>query len=348
MGDGGSLEHRIRFIMSGLLHRRPSLSVRLATAAVAAVSMAAGVACVSASASSQGAAPANPDGAPAAAATPASSQDGALERTLQATLDDPKSLDVEVENGSITVVRDDSLKSMQVTVVVGDRSDGRSDSDSYRAAVQGAALVAERDSSGQVKIRVNLPGLGLFRSNHPSTKVTVRTPVLSSVRAESMNGSIRTEGDLGKLVLETMNGSIDAAGAASVVEADSNNGSISIAGTMTSVKAETTNGSVDISGVMSSARAETANGKIRIAVPEGSKAVIDAESVNGGITLEIPASWDGAIDASTTNGRLRITDIDGTTTPDVIGATFRREAASGSPAKAKLDVANGPITLKRS
>ena len=135
-------------------------------------------------------------------------------------------------------------------------------------------------------------------------------------------------GDLGKLALETMNGSIDAAGAASVV-------------------AKTTNGSVEISGATASARAETMNGKIRIAVPEGSKAVIDAESVNGGITLEIPASWDGEIDASTTHGRLRITDIDGTTTPDITGATFRREAASGSPAKAKLDVTNGSITLKR-
>jgi DUF4097 and DUF4098 domain-containing protein YvlB len=293
--------------------------------------MAASVACVSVSTSSQGATPAKPDAAPPAVAAPANpkaSQDDALERTLQATLDDPKSLDVDVENGSITVVRDDSLKSMQVTVVVGDRSEGRSASDRYRATVRGATLVAERNSSGQVKVRVKLPGLGLIRTNPPSTKVTVRTPGLSGVRAESMNGSIRTEGDLGKLALETTNGSIDAAGAASVV-------------------AKTTNGSVEISGATSSARAETANGKIRIAVPEGSKAVIDAESVNGGITLEIPASWDGAIDASTTNGRLRITDIDGTTTPDITGATFRREAASGSPAKAKLDVTNGSITLKR-
>jgi DUF4097 and DUF4098 domain-containing protein YvlB len=314
--------------------------------------MAAGVAC--ASVAKTDATPASAQQAPApsapmpAANAPAASPGGSAERTLQASLDDPKSLDVEVENGSITVVRDDSLKSMQVTVVVGDRSDSRSDSDSHRAAVQGATLVAERDSSGQVKVRVKLPGLGIIRINPPSTKVTVRTPGLSGVRAESMNGGIRTEGDLGKLVLETTNGSIDAAGAASVVEADSNNGSISIAGTMTSVKAESTNGNVDISGATSSARAETANGKIRIAVPEGSKAVIDAESVNGGITLEIPESWDGAIDASTTNGRLRVTDIDGTTTPDVTGATFRREAASGSSAKAKLDVTNGSITLKRS
>jgi beta-lactamase regulating signal transducer with metallopeptidase domain len=352
MGDGGSLEQRIRFIMSGSLQHRPSLPVRLATVAVAALSMAAGVAC--ASVAKTDATPASAQQAPApsapmpAANAPAASPGGSAERTLQASIDDPKSLDVEVDNGSITVIRDDSLKSMQVTVVVGDRSDSRSDSDSHRAAVQGATLVAERDSSGQVKVRVNLPGLGLFRNNPPSTNVTVRTPGLSGVRAESMNGSIRTEGDLGKLALETINGSIDAAGAASVVEADSNNGSISIAGTMTSVKAESTNGNVDISGAMASARAETANGKIRIAVPAGSKAVIDAESVNGGITLEIPASWDGAIDASTTNGRLRVTDIDGTTTPDVLGATFRREAASGSSAKAKLDVTNGSITLKRS
>ena len=321
MGDGGSLEQRIRFIMSGSLQRRPSLPVRLATVAVAAVSMAAGVACVSVSTSSQGAAPANPR----------ASQESALDRTLQASFDDPKSLDVEVENGSIMVTRDDSLKSIQVSVAVGGNSSEHPDPDDYRAAVQGAKLVAARDSAGRVTVRVDVPeSKGLVRRNPPMTQVTIRTPALSDVRAESMNGSIRTEGELGKLLLETLNGSIDAIGAGSAVEAES------------------VNGSVDISGAMSSVKADTTNGRIRISVPSGSNAVIDAESVNGSIAVEIPAQWDGAIDASTTVGSIQVTDIDGTTTNDFMGATFRRKAASASPAKAKLDVTNGSITIKRS
>ncbi|MBU3729866.1 MAG: M56 family metallopeptidase, partial [Phycisphaerales bacterium] len=56
MGDGGSLEQRIRFIMSGSLQHRPSPAARLATVAVAAASMAASVACVSVSTSGRGAA----------------------------------------------------------------------------------------------------------------------------------------------------------------------------------------------------------------------------------------------------------------------------------------------------
>jgi beta-lactamase regulating signal transducer with metallopeptidase domain len=321
MGDGGSLEQRIRFIMSGSLQRRPSLPVRLATVAVAAVSMAAGVACVSVSTSSQGAAPANPR----------ASQESALDRTLQASFDDPKSLDVEVENGSIMVTRDDSLKSIQVSVAVGGNSSEHPDPDDYRAAVQGAKLVAARDSAGRVTVRVDVPeSKGFVRRNPPMTQVTIRTPALSDVRAESMNGSIRTEGELGKLLLETLNGSIDAIGAGSAVEAES------------------VNGSVDISGAMSSVKADTTNGRIRISVPSGSNAVIDAESVNGSIAVEIPAQWDGAIDASTTVGSIQVTDIDGTTTNDFMGATFRRKAASASPAKAKLDVTNGSITIKRS
>jgi DUF4097 and DUF4098 domain-containing protein YvlB len=114
------------------------------------------------------------------------------------------------------------------------------------------------------------------------------------------------------------------------------------------VEAESVNGSVDISGAMSSVKADTTNGRIRISVPSGSNAVIDAESVNGSIAVEIPAQWDGAIDASTTVGSIQVTDIDGTTTNDFMGATFRRKAASASPAKAKLDVTNGSITIKRS
>ena len=332
MGDGGSLEQRIRFIMSGSLQHRPSLPVRLATVAVAAVSMAAGVACVSVSASNQAASPGSRAGAPGSAA-PASEAPrvGSADRTLQASFDDPKSLDVEVENGSIMVTRDDSLKSIQVSVAVGGNSSEHPDPDDYRAAVQGAKLVAARDSAGRVTVRVDVPeSKGLVRRNPPMTQVTIRTPALSDVRAESMNGSIRTEGELGKLLLETLNGSIDAIGAGSAVEAES------------------VNGSVDISGAMSSVKADTTNGRIRISVPSGSNAVIDAESVNGSIAVEIPAQWDGAIDASTTVGSIQVTDIDGTTTNDFMGATFRRKAASASPAKAKLDVTNGSITIKRS
>jgi hypothetical protein len=99
---------------------------------------------------------------------------------------------------------------------------------------------------------------------------------------------------------------------------------------------------------MSSVTASTTNGRIRIVVSSGSSAVIDTHSTNGSIVLEIPASWDGAIDASTTVGSIQVTDIDGTTTNDFMGATFRRKAASASPAKAKLDVTNGSITIKRS
>ncbi len=52
--------------------------------------------------------------------------------------------------------------------------------------------------------------------------------------------------------------------------------------------------------------------------------------------------------ATTTLGKLHFTDIDGTITPDIAGATFRRKAASASPANAKLGVTNCSITLKRS
>jgi beta-lactamase regulating signal transducer with metallopeptidase domain len=335
MGDGGSLEQRIRFIMSGSLQRRPSLPVRLATVAVAAVSMAGTVACGSVARPEAAPSPQQqasaPSDSPPAASVAAGSQGGSAERTLQASIDDPKSLDVEVDNGSIRVIRDDTLKSMQVIVMVGDRSDSRSGSDSYRAAVRGAALDAARDSAGHVKVRVDLPFQPeVIRHSIPVAHVTIRTPGLSGVHARSLNGGVRLDGDLGVSDLATLNGSVD------------------VSGPGATVKAETSNGDVNISGAMSSVTASTTNGRIRIVVSSGSSAVIDTHSTNGSIVLEIPASWDGAIDASTTLGKLHVTDIDGTTTPDVLGATFRREAASGSSAKAKLDVTNGSITLKRS
>jgi beta-lactamase regulating signal transducer with metallopeptidase domain len=340
MGDGGSLEERIRFIMSEASSSRPSMPLRVLATAAASASMLAGVAGVASGQEALAAPSAAQQSAPAAPSS-ASTPRGAVRssRTLEASIEGAKSLHVESMNGAIKIVRDDSTKGMQVTAVidwtnvslwgslperttinVGDgettittfSADKRSrlSGEEMKALIDSMKLVAEKDSSGRVTVRVELPEAEGWRQL-PSVDITIRTAALADVHAESMNGAIETVGDLGSLHVETVNGAIN------------------------------------VSGIASALRAESTNGEVRISLADNAAASVDAECTNGRLVLELPASWNGKVNASTTFGTMVVKDIDGTTTPDLTGASFKGTVGSGKGAVALLDVTNGSIEVRK-
>jgi beta-lactamase regulating signal transducer with metallopeptidase domain len=292
MGDG-SLEERMRFIMSAASTKRPSLALRALAIAVAGVSMAAGVACVGPG--------------PAAAAAQGEARG---DRTLEASVAGATSLRVDSVNGSITVVRDDAVEAMQVTAVIDGRLPWLGAAD-RRRLIEGARLVADKDARGSVAVRVVFPEIAAARRQPPAAAITIRTPALAEVRAESINGAIRTEGDLGELSVET------------------------------------TNGAIDVTGTASAVKAGTTNGAVLISLADGAAGSVDAESTNGRIVLELPAAWDGLVNASTTNGRVTARDIDGVTTRSVTGGRFRSQGGAAEGPVAKLETTNGSIEMRK-
>jgi hypothetical protein len=337
MGDGGSLEERIRFIMSGASSSRPSMPLRLFAMAAASVSMLAGVACVSSGQGGLAAPSSAPRSAPAAPSSASAPQDAdRTSRTLQASIEGATSLHVESLSGSIKIVRDDSAKVMQVTAVIdwGDFTQGtnewtvvnvgngttitvgqgtqrsRLSAAQRKELIDSAKLVAEKDSSGRVTVRVELPEADGWRQL-PAVNITVRTAALIDVHAESMNGAIDTAGDLGKLHVETVNGEIN------------------------------------VSGIASALQAESMNGQVRISLADSAAASVDADCTNGRIVLELPASWSGEVNASTIHGRVDTKGIDGTTDRDLVGASFEGKVGSGNGAVATLDVVNGSIEVRK-
>jgi beta-lactamase regulating signal transducer with metallopeptidase domain len=337
MGDGGSLDERIRFIMSGASSSRPSMPLRLFAMTAASVSMLAGVACVSSGQEGLAAPSSAPRSAPAAPSSASAPQDAdRTSRTLQASIEGATSLHVESLSGSIKIVRDDSAKVMQVTAVIdwGDFTQGtnewtvvnvgngttitvgqgtqrsRLSAAQRKELIDSAKLVAEKDSSGRVTVRVELPEADGWRQL-PAVNITVRTAALIDVHAESMNGAIETAGDLGKLHVETVNGEIN------------------------------------VSGIASALQAESMNGQVRISLADSAAASVDADCTNGRIVLELPASWNGEVNASTIHGRVDTKGIDGTTERDLSGgATFEGKVGSGNGAVATLDVVNGSIEVR--
>ena len=341
MGDGGSLEERIRFIMSEASSSRPSMPLRVLATAAASASMLAGVAGVASGQEALAAPSAAQQSAPAAPSSASAPRDVVRSsRTLEASIEGAKSLHVESINGSIKIVRDDSAKVMQVTAaidwehaaqvinhvgegttiyVVDEKTTIATSSPEKRrllsdeekqALIDSMKLVAEKNSSGRVTVRVELPESEGSRQL-PSVGITIRTAALADVHAESMNGAIKTIGDLGSLHVETLNGAID------------------------------------VSGIASALRAESTNGEVRISLADNAAASVDAECTNGRLVLELPASWNGKVNASTTFGTMVVKDIDGTTTPDLTGASFKGTVGSGNGAVATLDVVNGSIEVRK-
>jgi beta-lactamase regulating signal transducer with metallopeptidase domain len=340
MGDGGSLEERIRFIMSEASSSRPSMPLRVLATAAASASMFAGVVCAGPAQPVLAAVPSEQSPAQASTSSAAAPRDAdRSSRTLEASIEGARSLHVESMNGAIKIVRDDSAKVMQVTAVidwtdvslwgsfpegttinVGDdettittRSAGkrqRLSAAQRKELIDSVKLVAEKDANGRVTVRVELPESEGWRQL-PAVNITIRTASLADVHAESMNGAIETIGDLGSLHVETLNGAID------------------------------------VSGVSSALRAESTNGEVRISLAENAAASVDAECTNGRLVLELPASWNGKVNASTTVGTMVVTDIDGTTTPGLMGADFKGKVGSGKGAVATLDVTNGSIEVRK-
>ena len=340
MGDGGSLEERIRFIMSEASSSRPSMPLRVLATAAASASMFAGVVCAGPAQPVLAAVPSEQSPAQASTSSAAAPRDAdRSSRTLEASIEGARSLHVESMNGAIKIVRDDSAKVMQVTAVidwtdvslwgsfpegttinVGDdettittRSAGkrqRLSAAQRKELIDSAMLVAEKDANGRVTVRVELPESEGWRQL-PAVNITIRTASLADVHAESMNGAIETIGDLGSLHVETVNGAID------------------------------------VSGISSALRAESTNGEVRISLAENAAASVDAECTNGRLVLELPASWNGKVNASTTVGTMVVTDIDGTTTPGLMGADFKGKVGSGKGAVATLDVTNGSIEVRK-
>ncbi len=299
MGDGGPLEQRIRLIMSDTLAAKPSIALRSFLVAAACVSLGVGFTF---------APPADADAAAAA------DQSAGHTRTIAASIDGATSLAVTALNGSIKVVRDDSATAMSITAIVHARERngwGGSMSEQQRL-MNGARLLASKDTKGRASIEVKFPG---SPSNPPTVSITVSTAALESVEAATVNGTIAIDGELGEIETETVNGTIDVSGAQSKVEA------------------------------------ESVNGTIAVALAPGATGSITAEATNGRITLQLPPAgdraWNGTVVASSTNGSITAKGMTGRISRTWTGEDFEGAVGSGSPATARLSVTNGSIRIRQ-
>jgi DUF4097 and DUF4098 domain-containing protein YvlB len=135
-------------------------------------------------------------------------------------------------------------------------------------------------------------------------------PAKTDLRLSSTNGGLDVEGIRGRLDLETTNGGISLLAVAGDVNAETTNGGIN----------------VDLEGSRwdgAGLTARTTNGGVKLRVPEGFNADVEAATTNGGMDFEFPVTIQGRLNR-------RITTKLGNGGPPI-----------------RLETTNGGVTVRR-
>lgn len=206
---------------------------------------------------------------------------------------------VDSDNGGITVTEDSTVTGVEIDAEINAYA---ATAEAALARANASTLVADRDASGNVLIRVDFPEP---RSGRDSAVIKVRVASVSSLDLSTMNGGIRVTGLTGP------------------VDADTTNGGIEVQRHAGSVTASTSNGRISVENAGGAVTAKSSNGKIEISLADGNGGAVNATTSNGAIDIELPRTWQGSIEGHTSNGNVEIV------TP---GVQAVESAATGAPA----------------
>jgi hypothetical protein len=207
---------------------------------------------------------------------------------------DVESLDIAVDNGSVTVL---ATEGDEVTVTA-EVSDGLLETDLSQEVVDGV-----------LRLRGGCPVMAQFWCD---VDFTVRIPADRPVTVDSDNGTVEVRGIDGPLDLENDNGRIELDDVSGNMELSNDNGRITGTRLASSVvNADTNNGAVELSfsAAPTSVIASSNNGSVEVGVPEVEGGYRVEMSTDNGDTdstvLQNPES-NRSIVASTDNGDLTV------------------------------------------
>jgi hypothetical protein len=135
------------------------------------------------------------------------------------------------------------------------------------------------------------------------------TAVSGHIRLDSGDGSISAQNLSGNLLLHSGDGSIEAEGLDGTLEASSGDGRIRVGGRFDSLRLKSGDGSIAAavasgSKISSEWSLRTGDGSIRLRLPEGFAASLDAHTGDGRITLDFPVTVSGSLNPSSIQGKI--------------------------------------------
>jgi len=224
-----------------------------------------------------------------------------------------------------------------------------------------ALVVAERDRSNTLVVRVDWPG-GKPRNNEgcdfkillPDAKgATIRTSngsvaivgLEGTADLRTSNGRLEVRNHGGDVKVHTSNGPVSVKGAAGAVDAGTSNGSASVSEVEGAITVRTSNGKVEILEAKRSVTAGTSNGSIEIRLAQEGGGPVEAKTSNGGVTLAVGEGFTGELDLRTSNSSIRIDDLPGATT--VADSKRHKQLRFGaSDNQSHIETSNGSIRVR--
>jgi len=186
----------------------------------------------------------------------------------------------------------------------------------------------------------------------PSASLVVSVPLQSAITARSGDGSITIRRVNGNVDLDTDDGSVRVENVKGDLIVRTGDGSVRAREIDGRAKVNTGDGSIGIDGVFKGLQVETRDGSIEVTARAGS--AIESEwsvtTGDGSIRMEVPEGFSADLDAQSADGRVRVdklTDQDpvpAAREDDERGSARGRLGAGGKPLK--LRSGSGSITIK--
>ena len=183
-----------------------------------------------------------------------------------------------------------------------------------------AIEVRAEQAGNAIRIEVRKPAgeTAGFLHQSPSAKLIALVPRQAKVVARSGDGSIIVERVEGDLDLDTGDGSVRGYDLAGKVRIHTGDGSVRLEQVAGSLDVDTGDGTVSIAGKLQGVKAVTGDGTVVVRAEEGS-AMADSWEIrtgDGGVRLELPAGFAANLDASTADGRVRLDGVDAEAAPE--------------------------------
>ncbi len=180
-----------------------------------------------------------------------------------------------------------------------------------------------------------------------SVAFVVRAPRRTRIEARSGDGSITASGFDGAIALETGDGSVRGERLGGQVRVRTGDGSISLMDAQGAVDLNTGDGSIDLRGRLESLRVHSGDGSVHVAAEDGSAVAREwlVTTGDGAIRVELPAGLDANVEADSGDGRVSADWAEPSRRDDGDRQSFRGRLGKGGPA-IRLESGDGSIDIR--
>ncbi len=152
-----------------------------------------------------------------------------------------------------------------------------------------------------------------FLRQWPTARLIALVPRRAKIAARSGDGSITVERVEGDLDLDTGDGSVRGYDLAGTLRIHTGDGSVRLEQVSGALDVDTGDGTVSVAGKLRALRVVTGDGGVMVRAEEGSEMAEpwEVRTGDGGVRLEIPPGFAADLDASTADGRVRLEGVEG-------------------------------------